>query len=94
MAQLHIMDASKNSATGRVTVEARIVDEDGIDGVRVEGAVEVWHIEALEITSKYNGLVEAWLRHIGQEMMGRHRARTAVHSDINKWKGQRMDIKE
>lgn len=91
MTQLHIKDASKHSDTGRITVEARIMDS--VNGVEIEGAVEIWHIEALEIESKYHGRVEGWLEHIGREMLGRHRSRTAVHTDINKWKGKRMDIK-
>lgn len=85
--KLHIIDVSKNAHTGRITVDARI-----IDGAQ-EGAVETWHIEALEIATKYHGDADAWLAHIAREMHGRHKSRMAAHSDVQKWKGQKIDIK-
>lgn len=99
MAQMHIIDISKNATTGLITMEARIIDTSADpeqqakgsgDGV---GAVERFHVEALEITNKYNGQVERWLAHVGREMLHRHKLRTAAHNDISKWHGKLMDIK-
>jgi hypothetical protein len=88
--QLHILDVSKDAMTGHITVEARIID----DRSSVVGAIERWHIEALEISSKYNGQVEGWLEYIGREMLNRHKSRTAAHTSIQRWKGKKLDIEE
>lgn len=91
MPQLHIMDISKNAATGLITMEAQIIGSaDDPNGV---GVVERFHVEALEIATKYGGDPERWLRHVGREMLDRHKRRTAAHSDVHKWKGHKMDIK-
>lgn len=91
MPQLHIIDISKNAATGLITMEARIID--GGNEPNSVGAVERFHVEALDIANNYGGDVERWLQHKGREMLHRHKLRTATHSDIGKWHGQRMEIK-
>lgn len=95
MAHLHIIDISKNADTGLITMEARIIDAaDTARGTgEVLGAVERFHVEALDIEKNYGGDVERWLQHKGREMLHRHKLRTATHSDIGKWHGQRMEIK-
>jgi len=90
--KLHIKDVDRNAMTGLITLEARIIDE--ADPVNGTGAVERWHIEALEITTKYNGDSEAWLNHVAREMLNRHRLRTAAHTSLHGWKGKSMIIKE
>lgn len=96
MAQLHIIDISKNAVTGLITMEARIIDvaADAANGANeVIGAVERFHVEALDIANNYGGDVERWLQHKGREMLHRHKLRTAAHNDVGKWHGQRMEIK-
>ena len=90
MYHLHIMDISKNAITGLIIVEARIIET--VDGVETVGAVERSQVEALEIATKYDGNTDAWLARIGREMLERHRLRTAAHTGVEKWKGQRMEI--
>jgi hypothetical protein len=88
---LHIIDISKNATTGLILVEARIV-ETFDDGREIQGAIERSQIEALEIASKYDGDSDVWLLRVGHEMLQRHRLRTAAHTGVNKWKGQRMPL--
>lgn len=90
MFHLHIMDISKNAATGLIIVEARIIET--VDDREIMGAVERSQVEALEIATKYDGDTDAWLMRIGREMLQRHRARTTVHTGVEKWQGQRMLI--
>lgn len=90
MAQMHIMDIGKNVATGLITMEARILDPaDPVNGV---GAIERFHVEALDIANNYGGDVGQWLQHKGREMWVRHKQRTAAHNDLHKWQGQSMNI--
>lgn len=95
MAHLHIIDISKNATTGLITMEARIIEtvDAGSGKGEVIGAVERFHVEALDIANNYGGDVERWLQHKGREMLQRHKLRTAAHNDIGKWHGRRMEIK-
>lgn len=92
MPLLHIIDVSKDQRTGHITIECCIVDEhDPVNGV---GASERWNIEALELATKYRGDSEQWLHHVGREMLRSHRTRHAVHSDILRFKGRKLEINE
>jgi hypothetical protein len=84
--QLHILDISKNAGTGLITMEAMVIDNG------VAGVVERFHVESLEIANVYGGDSERWIRHKGREMIDRHKLRVAAHDDINKWKGQKIEI--
>ena len=90
-AQLHVIDVSKDGTTGYITVRARIIDPD--DPVHGYGAEEKYGMEALEIVQRFHGDVEEFLQWIGRDMLQKHRGRTAVHTDIGKWKGKRIEIK-
>jgi hypothetical protein len=92
MAQLDIVDISKNAATGLITVECRVIEPGAVGEPQIIGVVERWHVEALDIANNYGGQVEHWLRHVGREMLHRHKLRTAAHDDISRWHGKKMEI--
>jgi tRNA A-37 threonylcarbamoyl transferase component Bud32 len=87
---LEVLDISRDGTTGHVVAKARIVDD--ADPVSGAGTMEMVGGDALEISTRYSGDVEAWLRAQAHAMVARHHQRTATHGDLAKWKGKRIPL--
>lgn len=88
---LEIKDTHKNGVNGHITVMCRIIDDtDAANGV---GVYEKWGISALELSQRFDGDAEQWLRtKVTPTMQQRHADRVAAHSSLAKLKGVVLKI--
>lgn len=89
--KLEVIGISKDGHTGHIEATFRVHDD--TDAANGFGAMEKFGIGALEITDRYQGDVEKWIREsVAPVMLERHKARTAVHTNLSSLKGKKIDI--
>jgi len=90
--ELVIENPSINGITGHHTIQVHIceLDEDGklID----KGIMEVYGIDSLALTRRFDGSLDKWLGWVGQEMLYKHKRRRAAQDQLLTMQGRRIKL--
>ncbi len=86
-----VEEVSLNSTTGHHSITLRII-EDLPDGMTLEGVLESFGVEGIELNQKYSGDGEKWAGAMAKIALSRHQARQFVATNLIRLKGKKIPL--
>jgi hypothetical protein len=77
--------------TGHHVVQVHI-EETLDDRTVVRGISETYGIESCALVRRHGGDIHKWREWVAQEMLAKHKRRTAAHAEIMQWSGKKFDV--